>query len=215
MTLNENYLKSGQLELKKKGIDNIPYEEIYLSDKLKDQYIEDVEQCQLYAEENRDITSKIICKNMKWKIEEEFDCSHNYFDKENNILRKGSISAYKDSKVIIPINMKEGCLIGVGKGNKEWNYSTPHGSGRLFKRSDVANYYTLNQFKNDMEGVYSSCITKDTLDESPYAYRSLDEIKEVLDETVEIQNLLKPTYSFKAGGKNDNTNKFWYRTSGM
>lgn len=111
--------------------------------------------------------------------------------------------------------MKEGCLIGVGKGNKEWNYSAPHGSGRLFKRSDVANYYTLNQFKNDMEGVYSSCITKDTLDESPYAYRSLDEIKEVLDETVVIQNLLKPIYSFKAGGKSDNTNKFWYRTSGM
>ena len=117
------------------------------------------------------------------------------------MLRKGAISAKKDEKVIIPVNMRDGILLGEGLGNSEWNCSAPHGSGRIMKREDVKNHFTVSAFKSSMKGIYSSCIGKDTLDEAPFAYRSLDEITEAIGETVTINKKIMPVYNFKAGGE--------------
>ncbi len=114
---------------------------------------------------------------------------------------QGAISAQTGEKVIIPINMRDGGIIGVGKGNPDWNYSAPHGSGRLMKREDVKNRYTVSQFKAEMKGIYSSCIGKDTLDESAFAYRRMEDIREAIVDTVEIREIIRPIYNYKAGGK--------------
>ena len=128
---------------------------------------------------------------------------HNYLDESDGvrILRKGAISAQKDEKVIIPINMKDGVILGIGKGNTDWNLSAPHGSGRKLRRDEVKNQYTVSSFKNEMKGIHCSCIGADTLDEAPFAYRSMEQMKESVKETVEITDVLKPVYNFKAGGK--------------
>ena len=115
------------------------------------------------------------------------------------MLRKGAISAKKDEKLIIPINMRDGIILGTGLGNTEWNCSAPHGSGRIMKREEVKNSFTLSAFKSEMKGIYSSCIGKDTLDEAPFAYRAIDEIEEVISDTVTINNIIRPVYNFKAG----------------
>ena len=139
---------------------------------------------------------------MKWKVHETTSCIHNYvdFNGETPILRKGAISAKVGEPVIIPINMRDGILLGTGLGNEEWNCSAPHGAGRILKREDVKKSYTLSSFKSEMKGIYSSCISKDTLDEAPFAYRSIDEIKDAIAETVTIDKIIKPIYNFKAGG---------------
>ena len=118
------------------------------------------------------------------------------------ILRKGAISAKKDEKVIIPINMKDGIILGTGLGNKEWNNSAPHGSGRVYRRSEVKEHHTLSEFKKEMKGIHSVCINKDTLDEAPFAYRRIEDILPVIKETVEVTSVLKPVYNYKAGGTN-------------
>jgi RNA-splicing ligase RtcB len=115
------------------------------------------------------------------------------------MLRKGAISARKDEFVIIPINMRDGILLGKGKGNEAWNQSAPHGAGRIMKRVDVASHYTVSDFKREMKGIYSPSIGKDTLDEAPFAYRGLDEIREAIADTAEVTKVLRPAYNFKAG----------------
>ena len=145
---------------------------------------------------------------MKWKVLDSYECIHNYVDASfetidtfgSSILRKGAISAKAGEKVIIPINMRDGILLGTGLGNKEWNYSAPHGSGRIMKREDVKNSFTVSSFKSEMKGIYSSCISKDTLDEAPFAYRTIEDITEVIGDTVTIDNIIRPVYNFKAGG---------------
>ena len=137
---------------------------------------------------------------MKWKAVEQFSVDHNYIDGEG-ILHKGSISARRGEGVIIPVNMKEGILLGVGKGNEEWNQSAPHGSGRRLKREDVKQRHTVSEFKKEMKGVYSSCVGAETLDEAPFAYRSMEEIAGQIKDTVEITEVLRPLYSFKAGSR--------------
>ena len=117
------------------------------------------------------------------------------------ILRKGAISAGKDERVIIPVNMRDGVLLGTGRGNEDWNYSAPHGSGRSIRRDEVKNQYTVSAFRNEMKGIYSSCISADTLDEAPFAYRPIEQILSNIKDTVEVTNILKPVYNFKAGGK--------------
>lgn len=116
------------------------------------------------------------------------------------MLRKGAISAKKDERVIIPINMCDGILLGTGLGNTEWNCSAPHGSGRIMKRKEVKQNFTVSTFKSKMKGIYSSCISKETLDEAPFAYRDLEDIADVIGETVTIDRILRPVYNFKAGG---------------
>ena len=144
-----------------------------------------------------------LVKGMKFKIEEEYSVIHNYvdFSGEEPILRKGAISAKAGEVVVIPINTADGILLGAGLGNAEWNYSAPHGSGRIMNRESVKNNYTVLQFKNEMNGIYSSCIGKDTLGEAPFAYRRLEEIKDEIVATVKVKKHIVPIYNFKAGGE--------------
>lgn len=206
--VTEYYLNQGQKELKSKGI-VIPYELTYLEKELKEQYLQDAAILQEYAEINRKIIIAEICKGMKWKILEQHSCIHNYIDASAEVinqfgapmLRKGAISAQAGEKVIIPINMRDGIILGIGLGNAEWNCSAPHGSGRILKREEVKNHYTLSSFKTSMKGIYSSCITKETLDEAPFAYRGLEEIKDAIKDTMTIDTIIKPVYNFKAGNQ--------------
>ena len=195
----EYYLKEGQKELKRNGVE-IPFEMTYLEEKLMEEYIYDQEIVTEYARLNRQIILNDIAKTMKWKILDTGETIHNYID-NSLILRKGAVSAIKGKEVAIPINMKDGILLCEGLGNPKWNYSAPHGAGRVFSRSDVKNHHTVSEYKKEMKGVYTSIIGKDTLEESPFAYRRLDEIKEAIGDTVKITKILKPVYSYKAGGK--------------
>lgn len=195
----EYYTKLASGCLKEQGKE-IPYYMSYLEGDNKKAYMEDVQIIRQYADWNRQIIVREILKGMKWKAVEQFSVAHNYLD-ESGILRKGSVSARNGEKVIIPANMKEGIIFGIGKGNAQWNDSAPHGSGRRFKREDVKNQYTVSEFKKEMKGIYSSCVGIETLDEAPFAYRSITEIAEQIKDTVEITEILKPVYNFKAGSR--------------
>lgn len=204
--VTEYYLNAGQQELKGQGIE-IPYELTYLTNTLMEKYIHDLQIIQDFAELNRRIMLQELCRGMKWKIMDEYSCIHNYVESAEisyngfPILRKGAISAEKDEKVIIPINMRDGIILGTGLGKEEWNASAPHGAGRIMKREDVKVNYTVSSFKTSMKGIYSSTIGKDTLDEAPFAYRGIDEIVEAIGDTVKIDRIIKPVYNFKAGDK--------------
>ena len=193
----EYCMRKGQEELKKKGI-CVPFELTYLEGGLMEAYLADVQTVQGYAMLNRELILRDISKAMKWKEISSGECIHNYID-ENMILRKGAVAAYENDDVIIPINMKDGIVMGVGKGNPDWNYSAPHGAGRILSRSDVKKHHTVSEFKKEMQGIYCSTIGADTLDEAPFAYRGLDEISTALSDTVEIKNIIKPVYNYKAG----------------
>ena len=131
-------------------------------------------------------------------VEEQFATVHNYIDLEHMILRKGAVSAQKDEKLIIPINMRDGSLICTGKGNPEWNCTAPHGAGRMMTRSQAKAELSIEEYRAAMEGIYSTSVSESTLDESPMAYRGIDEILDVIEETAEVSALLTPVYNFKA-----------------
>lgn len=198
--VTEFYLKEGQRELKENGI-KVPYELTYLEGRLKEDYLHDLQIVQEFALLNRAVMLDVLVKKMKWKALEEYFCVHNYVEETEGekMLRKGAISARRGEKVIIPVNMRNGIILGTGKGNADWNYSAPHGAGRILKREDVGKQYTLSSFKTEMKGIYSSCIHKDTLDEAPFAYRDLQEIRDAVSETVRIDKILQPVYNYKAG----------------
>lgn len=204
--VTEYYLQVGQKALKEAGVD-IPYEMTYLEGALKDAYLRDMEVVQEYAALNREIILSEIIKGMKWKAEDLFSSMHNYIASDKQtlswaktpVLRKGAISARKGEKVIIPINMRDGVILGTGLGNVDWNCSAPHGSGRIIRRDSVKNEHSVSEFKASMKGIYSSSISAATLDEAPFAYRPIDEIRQVIGPTVEINKVLKPVYNFKAG----------------
>lgn len=199
--VTEYYLSEGQKYLKSKGIE-LPYEITYLEDELMEAYLHDLKIVQDFAALNREIIIAEIVKGMKWKILDSYSCIHNYvdFSTDTPIIRKGAISAKSDEPVIIPINMRDGIILGTGLGNADWNTSAPHGAGRIMKREDIKSRYTVTSFKNEMKGIYSSCISKDTLDEAPFAYRDLSSISDAIQETVRIEKVIKPIYNFKAGG---------------
>ncbi len=176
-----------------------PYELAYVSGGLMNDYLHDLAITQEFAKLNRAAIADEICKEMKLTIAESFECVHNYIDIEKMILRKGAISAKENERVIIPMNMRDGCLIGIGKGNEDWNYSAPHGAGRLMSRLDARNSFTLSQFKKEMNGIYSTSITRETLDESPMAYKPMELILDKIGETVEVTERITPVYNFKAG----------------
>ena len=202
----EYYLTAGQRYLKKQGID-VPYELVYLEGSLLADYIHDVKVVQKCAQLNRDAILDELIKGMQWKVSETYSCAHNYIDTDvqaaigQPIIRKGAISAKAGESVIIPINMRDGVILGTGIGNEDWNYSAPHGAGRIMKRQDVKVSFTVSQYKKEMKGIYSSCIGKGTLDEAPFAYRSVEQIADAISETVKIDKVLKPVYNFKAGGE--------------
>ena len=198
--VTEYYLTEGQKELKNKDI-IVPYELTYLEGALLEHYLHDLEIVQEFAALNREIIIAEILKGMKWKKMDTYSCIHNYvdFSHDTPILRKGAISARKNEPVIIPINMRDGILLGTGLGNPDWNYSAPHGAGRIMKRENVKESFTVSSFKTAMKGIYSSCISKDTLDEAPFAYRNLESIKEAIVDTVAVEKIIKPIYNYKAG----------------
>lgn len=197
----EYYLKAGQDALEAA----VPYEVTYLTGDLMKQYLQDMQIIQQFADLNRRAIIDEITKAMKWKVIESYSCIHNYVQAAEDsycgkpVIRKGAISAAKGESVIIPINMRDGVILGTGLGNDDWNQSAPHGAGRIMKRGDAKNNFTVSEFKKTMKGIYSSCIGEGTLDEAPFMYRGIEDIKDVLSETVEIKNVLHPIYNFKAG----------------
>lgn len=197
--VTEYYLDAGQRYLKSIGLD-VPYELTYLEGDLMNMYIHDIKIVQYFALLNRYTIINEILNGMKIKHGERYDCAHNYIGIDN-ILRKGAISAYENHTVIIPINMKDGIILGTGKGNRDYNYSAPHGAGRILKRDEVKNNHTLSEYKKIMKGIHSPSINKNTLDEAPFAYRSIDQILPYIEDTVKIDKILKPWYNFKADGK--------------
>jgi tRNA-splicing ligase RtcB len=130
-----------------------------------------------------------------------FTTIHNYIDTDSMILRKGAVSAKAGERLLIPINMRDGSLICIGKGNKDWNYSAPHGAGRIMSRTQAKKSFSLSEFKKEMDGIYTSSVNKDTLDECPMAYKSMDDIIKHIADTVEIERIIRPIYNFKAGGE--------------
>ena len=212
MEVADYYLRTGQKEKQMKKQGYASFEMTCLTDELMADYLHDLQIIQEFASLNREAIIDSIIKGMKWKIQDSFSCIHNYVDfsfvddktsgLNRPILRKGAISARKGERVIIPINMKDGIILGTGLGNEEWNYSAPHGAGRIYKRSEVAEHHTLSEFKKTMNGIYSICINKDTLDESPFAYRGIDDITTAIKDTVKIDKIIKPVYNYKAGGNN-------------
>lgn len=161
----------------------------------------DMKIMQRFADLNRKTTADAILKGMKWKAKDAFATVHNYLDTENMILRKGAVSAQKGERLLIPMNMRDGSIVCEGLGNPDWNFSSPHGAGRLLSRKQAKEQITLTQFKKDMEGIYSSSIGKSTIDESPGAYKPMAEIIDLIGDTVKIAARLRPRYNFKAGGE--------------
>lgn len=164
---------------------------------LKD-YLNDMKIAQNFASYNRLAILDVICKLMKIEYEDIFETRHNYIDLERMILRKGAVSANKDELLIIPINMRDGSLLCRGKGNPDWNCSAPHGAGRVMSRSEAKENIPLEKYKEAMDGIYTSCVNESTLDEAPFAYKSIDRIVSNIGDTVEIVERLKPVYNFKA-----------------
>ena len=197
----DHYTERARRRLANMGRD-VPYETAYVEGTLMEDYLHDVAVTTAYASLNREMILNEILKGMKWKKEESYESVHNYIGKLSDgtkILRKGACSALKGERVIIPVNMRDGVILGVGRGNPEWNFSAPHGSGRKLKRTEVQNSYTVSSFKKDMKGIYSTSVCAETLDEAPIAYRGIDEILAGVEETVEVKEIIKPVYSFKAG----------------
>ena len=182
-------------------IESVPKELAYCEGELFDKYIHDMKITQEYAYWNREAILDTIVDEMHLHVIDQWQTIHNYIDTENMILRKGSVSAQAGEKLIIPINMRDGSLICTGKGNPDWNYSAPHGSGRLMSRSEAKQNITLSAFKKTMKdaGIYSTSVNKSTIDESPMAYKPMQEIIDNIQDTVDIVNIIRPIYNFKAG----------------
>lgn len=161
-------------------------------------YLHDMELVQTWASANRKAIADRIISRMKWTVDEEFTTIHNYIDVDNMILRKGSVSAQKGEKLIIPINMRDGSLICVGKGNPDWNYSAPHGAGRIMSRTEARNNINIDDFKESMKDIYTTTVDMSTIDEAPMAYKPIDDIIKCIQPEVDICTIIKPVYNFKA-----------------
>lgn len=177
---------------------NIPKELCYLTGKYRQMYLDDMAICQEFASLNRMKIAESILVEMKWNIIGGFKTIHNYIDLESNIVRKGAISAKDKEKVLIPINMRDGCIIGYGKGNEDWNCSAPHGAGRIMSRSKAKEIVSLEEFEKSMDGIYTTSVNESTIDESPMVYKTMNEIVENIEDTVYIYKIIKPIYNFKA-----------------
>ncbi|ADL53083.1 RtcB family protein [Clostridium cellulovorans] len=196
-----------ELKFLKKNYDQLnpvyPRDLCFLTGKYREEYLHDMNICQEYATLNREVMAEIILNKLLGKSLKEFQAFttiHNYINFKDNIIRKGSISAYEGEKLLIPINMRDGSLICVGKGNEDWNYSAPHGAGRLMSRTKAKEKVDYEEFKKSMEGIYSTTVTEATIDEAPMVYKPMKEIIENIVETVEIIDIIKPIYNFKAQG---------------
>lgn len=199
----EKEIQNKLIEISKKyeGKTKLPKDLCYLEGQLREDYLHDMEICQQFALSNRNtiaqnIISPLFDKNLfDFK---KFHTIHNYISFEDNIVRKGAISAQKGEKVLIPMNMRDGCIIGIGKGNEDWNNSAPHGAGRIMSRMKARENIDMIDYEKSMQGIYSTSITRETIDESPMAYKPMEEIIENIKDTVEIVKIIKPIYNFKA-----------------
>lgn len=186
---------------------SLPKDLCYLTGQYREDYLNDMKICQEFAILNRKGIATIIINKyfnqtilygIPYQMKNCFETIHNYISFEDNIVRKGAISAKKNEKLLIPINMKDGCIIGIGKGNNDWNQSAPHGAGRIMSRIKAKELLKLEDFKNSMEGIYTTSVSEETLDEAPMVYKPMQEIIDNIKDTVEIIKIIKPIYNFKA-----------------
>ena len=177
----------------------IPEDLCWLTGSLMEDYLHDVKICQSFARLSRETIAEIILEQTGMQAVNAFHTIHNYIDTDEMILRKGAIAAHKNEKVLIPINMRDGSVIALGKGNPQWNHSAPHGAGRVMSRSAAKKSVSLDAYKEAMKGIYSTSVNESTLDESPMAYKALADIIDVIGDSVDILEIIKPVYNFKAG----------------
>ncbi len=180
------------------AVQNIPKPLAYVENELFEQYLHDMEIAQRFAFWNRKTMIDEIISGLGLTVVDEFVTVHNYIDIQNRILRKGAVSAQKGEKLLIPINMRDGSLVCTGKGNPDWNYSAPHGAGRLMSRSQAKEAFTVEEYQKQMNGIYTTSVNQSTLDECPMAYKNIDDIINNIGDTVEINAIIKPIYNFKA-----------------
>jgi len=182
----------------KKRETTMPEDLCYLYGSWFEDYLHDVEICQRFARRNREKIAEVLLGRTGMTGSGAFHTIHNYIDTDEMILRKGAIAAHKGEKVLIPINMRDGSILAAGRGNEEWNFSAPHGAGRLMSRTKAKNTLSMEEYREVMEGIYTTSVNEATLDEAPMAYKSLDDIIGVIRESVDVTEVLKPVYNFKA-----------------
>ena len=183
----------------RKNVASIPYELAYVKGDNFNNYIHDMKVTQEYAALNRRVMANRIIKAMKLHELESFDTIHNYIDTDNMVLRKGAVAAYMGQKLLIPMNMRDGSLVCVGKGNEDWNCSAPHGAGRLMSRRSAKESISMDEYRKSMEGIFTTCVSRGTIDESPMSYKPMESIMSCIGETVDVVDVIKPIYNFKAG----------------
>lgn len=177
----------------------VPPDLCWLYGSFLDDYLHDVEICQRFAKRSRERMAEILLDRSGLTGTDGFHTIHNYIDTEEMILRKGAIAAHSGEKVLIPINMRDGSVLAVGRGNPDWNYSAPHGAGRLMSRTEAKKALNMDDYKASMAGIYTTSVSESTIDEAPMAYKSLEDIIDVIRDTVDIIDIMKPVYNFKAG----------------
>ncbi len=176
----------------------IPEDLCYVYGTYLEDYLHDVEICQQFARRNREMIAEILLSRSGLSGGEAFHTVHNYIDTQEMILRKGAIAAHKGEKVLIPINMRDGSVLAIGRGNPDWNYSAPHGAGRLMSRNTARQTLDMAAYENAMQGIYTTSVNPATLDEAPMAYKSLEDIIGVIQDSVDVVDVMKPVYNFKA-----------------
>lgn len=196
----EKDIQNKLIEISKKyaGKTKLPKDLCYLEGKLREDYLHDMKICQEFAVENRKEIAFIIMSKMNLDYIDCFETIHNYISFEDNIVRKGAISAKKREKVLIPMNMRDGCIIGIGKGNDDWNCSAPHGAGRIMSRMQAKETFNLDEYKESMKNIYTTSVNENTIDEAPFVYKPMQEIIDNIGDTVDIIKIIKPIYNFKA-----------------
>lgn len=194
----EYYQSAGSRALKEQGSD-LPYALAYVSGDLFEDYLHDMKIVQNFAHLNRRAMADRLVRAMKLTVQDRFATIHNYIDTGRMILRKGAVSAQRGERILIPINMRDGSLLCTGLGNPDWNESAPHGAGRRFSRRETRDRCTLSEFKRQMAGVFTTSVSRETLDECPMAYKSMDVIAEAIAPTARIDRAIRPIYNFKAG----------------
>lgn len=182
----------------KAAVSEVPDDICWLYGSFLDDYLHDVEICQVFARRNREKMAEILFERAGLTPVDAFQTIHNYIDTDEMILRKGAIAAHKGERVLIPINMRDGSVIAVGRGNPEWNYSAPHGAGRIMSRTKAKESLDMETYRAAMAGIYTTSVNENTIDEAPMAYKSLDDILDVIRDSVDILEVMKPVYNFKA-----------------
>lgn len=196
-----------EIKAKYGRIDKVPADLCYLTGELRADYLHDMKICQEFARRNREEIARRIFRHIKWSGKRGFHTIHNYIDFTDNIIRKGAIRCNQGEMVIIPLNMRDGSILAIGKGNEDWNFSGPHGAGRLMSRSAAKESISMKDFKDSMKGIFTTSVNKNTLDESPMAYKNANEIVEAIRDTVDLIEVIKPIYNFKASETDEDYNR--------